>query len=500
MVPQIATYFLAQSNPAGLVVWLFLLIQQPHFSESFRMRWMRNIFCPILKLVGTKNSEFLQSITFFGHRIRLDREIQLSNDLETLMRRKKLRAGSITLNDRDYLVTSTSVKKAFLSPAIINNRYIKGFMVSRHFPSLTDCYMEMRDFSADERLEMIKCILIIIESLAETRTIHGHICLNSVLIEDDQPIRLKLSIPSTKIFFSPYFTSSNKIKTGINSFDDDLYSLVVVILYIILEKDFYVIFHRDVNDYQVKAGLETLNLLMEFLAVNPNERPHYSVLMTHTFQSIKLEYTRCENSAKFSRIQAALRSNYFQRPFKQGKIKKTTLTWFSQGVEPSCWSFPIIYSLTSDEQEFIKYHTELLTRLVPTYNYGFGNNDLKQIGQGFNTFEIRQALTIQRRVPSNFPRIRIETLFDRQAEMTTRPVLKSGDLITGMQFKKDESGDEFTSDWHVVSYYRTVDENTIECVDSAYPRLKRCHWSMPSKRTDPVSTFVIQEVERITRL
>ena len=68
-----------------------------------------------------------------------------------------------------------------------------------------------------------------------------------------------------------------------------------------------------------------------------------------------------------------------------------------------------------------------------------------------------------------------------------------------MQFLKNQDGSGFTDDWHSVSFYRQIDDNTIECRDSAYAKLKKCYWKMPAKRNED-KTFLICEVERIRRL
>ena len=68
---------------------------------------------------------------------------------------------------------------------------------------------------------------------------------------------------------------------------------------------------------------------------------------------------------------------------KIGKTKKhPDMTWFSQGLEPNCWSYPICLSLTTDVDRFPKLHTELLCRCIPTYNYGYGCQEKKEAGQG----------------------------------------------------------------------------------------------------------------------
>ena len=117
-----------------------------------------------------------------------------------------------------------------------------------------------------------------------------------------------------------------------NSIEDDLYGCIVTILFILMESEFYLLWHESVESYEVKKGSKTLNLLCQFL-LDPSKRPDFAVLRLHKFEQIKLKFNKPEYP-KLYWMKAIQYSAYHERPFKEAKTKRNkNLTWFSQSLE-----------------------------------------------------------------------------------------------------------------------------------------------------------------------
>ena len=240
---------------------------------------LRKVFVPIVRCLGLNIPDNLRLCD-----VEYERKFHFS--LSKLKKNRKLKPGKISIDNQSFIVESTSTSKSVQNYCIVQNKKLKGFNISRQLPSLKEKITnELRDFSFEERIEMIAQLIQIVEVLESTKLIHGRISLNSIFLDDDStPIRLKLGLPAKKVEYCAYFSSSQKIETQQNSVNDDQYSIMMIILFLLCQntKCFYTIIHQDKSEYTVLSGKETLNLIVEFLQIE--DRPDINTLFLHKFQ------------------------------------------------------------------------------------------------------------------------------------------------------------------------------------------------------------------------
>ena len=186
-------------NPEDRLEWMLLLLLNMQMASSLRNVRFRAIAIPVIRWIVSKSPDLLTNLNI--PKLKLTMEHELTKDLKIISKKKKIKPGLIKVNGNEYLVESTSNVKHSLNFAITANRKLKGYVIRRNLGTLSDCYhKELRCFSKQEKLEMINDIIGCMEQIQFTGQPHGSICLNTWLVEDTTPMKLKLTPPANKVY------------------------------------------------------------------------------------------------------------------------------------------------------------------------------------------------------------------------------------------------------------------------------------------------------------